>query len=118
MVKAELTAEVRPVLAAVRFLEPVRLMFRVLKVARPVPSVFTLVVPLSVPVPVVRDMVIATPEVATLLLLASCNWTVTDGLMLAPEAVLDGCCTKTTLVAVPAAMVKAELTAEDRKSVV
>src|SRR5205814_653723 len=89
MVKGELTAEVRPVLAAVRFLAPAISMFSVLKVARPVPSVFTFVVPLSVPVPVLRDMTMATPEVATLLLLASCNWAVTAGLMLAPEAALD-----------------------------
>src|SRR5436190_1093920 len=94
MLKAELTAEVRPELDAVRFLEPARLMLRLLNVARPVPSVFTLVVPLSVPVPVLRDMLMPTPEVATLLLLASCNCAVTDGVMPAPEAALEGCCTK------------------------
>ena len=73
IVNALLTAEVSPTLDAVRFFEPERLMLRSLKVARPFGSVNCVVVPLSVPVPVVKTMLIDTPALETLLLNKSCS---------------------------------------------
>src|ERR1017187_4128372 len=52
ILNALLTADVRPVLAAVRFFDPTRLMLRSLNVARPEELVGWVSVPLSVPDPV------------------------------------------------------------------
>src|SRR3989338_5061844 len=101
MVNELLTADVNPVLDAVRFFEPARLMLKLLNVARPLASVVCCVVPLSTPVPD-NDIVTDTPEVDTLLPLPSCNCTVTAGLIVPPAVVFEGCWTKTTFAAVPA----------------
>src|SRR3990167_5181338 len=112
MVNELLTADVNPVLSAVRFFEPVRSMLISLNVARPLASVVCCVVPLSTPVPEDNDIVIETPEVDTLLPLTSCNCTVTTGLIAAPAVASDGCWTKTTFVAFPVDMVNELLTAD------
>jgi hypothetical protein len=91
MLNALLTAEVRPRLDAVKFFEPGRLTLRSLKVARPDALVVWVRVPLSVPVPVVSASVMFTPDMATLLPFASCTWTVTGGVIVAPDLVLLGC---------------------------
>ena len=101
MVNELLTADVNPVLDAVRIFEPARLMLKSLNVARPLAFVVLVVVPPSTPVPEDNDIVIETPEVDTLLPLPSCNCTVTAGLIVHPAVVFDGCWTKTTFVAVP-----------------
>jgi hypothetical protein len=111
IVNALLTADVTPVLAAVRFFDPVRSMLRLLNVARPEEFVAWVSVPLSVPVPVVSDSVMFTPEVVTLSLALSSNCTVTAGLIVAPDAAVVGCCTNTTFDAV---ILKALLTADVR----
>jgi hypothetical protein len=99
MVNALLTADVNPVLDAVRFFEPSRLMLKLLNVARPLAFVVVVVVPLSTPVPEDNAIAIETPAVDTLLLLAFCSCTVTGGLIVSPGAALDGCWAKTTFVA-------------------
>lgn len=99
MVNALLTADVNPVLDAVRFFEPSRLMLKSLNVARPLASVVFVVVPLSTPVPEDNVIVIETPAVDTLLLSAFCSCTVTGGLIVPPGAAADGCWAKTTFVA-------------------
>src|SRR6266700_2036194 len=84
-------------LVAVRFLTPARMMLRSLNVARPVASVARVVVPLRLPLPLLRLILAATPE--TLLPKLSCVRTVTAGLMAAPAMVLLGNCTKLRLAA-------------------
>src|SRR5437867_3962592 len=84
-------------LLPVRFLTPARLMLRPLNVATPLTSVARVVVPLRLPLPLLRLMLAATP--ATLLPKLSCARTVTAGLMAAPAMVLLGNCTKLRLAA-------------------
>ena len=91
IVKALLTADVSPLLEAVMFFVPLELMLRSLNVARPVASVVLVVVPLKVPVPVVRVIVTDTPEVETLLPNASFSCTVTAGVIVCPAVVVEGC---------------------------
>src|SRR6266568_503320 len=82
---------------AVRFLTPARLMLRSLNVASPLASVTRVVVPLRLPLPLLRLMLAATPE--TLLPKLSCARTVTAGLMAAPAMALRGGWTKLRLAA-------------------
>ena len=91
IVNAELTAEASPVLEAVIFFEPERLMLRSLKVAKPPEFVTCVSVPLRVPVPVVNASVIETPELVTSLPDASLSCTVTAGEIVCPAVVLVGC---------------------------
>ena len=96
MVKALLTAELRPVLDAARFFEPLRLTLKSLNVAKPFASVEVVVVPPSVPEdPVSKAIVTVTPALGTLLPKLSFNCTVTAGEIRAPAVALVGCCTKT-----------------------
>src|SRR3989442_624708 len=85
-----------PVLA-VSFLAPARLMVRSLNVATPLASVTRVVVPLRLPLPLLRLMLAATPE--TILPKLSCARTVTAGLMAAPAMALLGGWTKLRLAA-------------------
>ena len=98
MVNELLTADVNPVLDAVRIFEPVRLMLKSLNVARPLAFVVLVVVPPSTPVPEDNDIVIETPEVDTLLPLPSCNCTVTAGLIVPPAVECKVSCTTRRLV--------------------
>src|SRR6266700_1385438 len=82
-------------LVAVRFLTPARLMLRSLSVARPVASVARVVVPLRLPLPLLRLTLITTPE--TLLPKLSCARTVTAGLMATAAMASPGDCTKLRL---------------------
>jgi hypothetical protein len=91
MVKALLTAEERPVLLAVRFFDPGRLMLRLLNVDTPEAFVFCVKVPERDPVPVVNAKVIGTPATAMLFPLLSRSCTVTGGLMMAPVSASLGC---------------------------
>ena len=56
-------------------------MLKLLNVARPLAFVVVVVVPLSTPVPEDNAIAIETPAVGTLLLVAFCSCTVTDGLI-------------------------------------
>src|SRR6266481_2003449 len=109
MVKALLSAALKPELEAVSFFEPVRLMVRLANAAKPPASVVLFVVPLSAPEPVVRAIVTVTPEFVTLFPKTSFNWTVTTGAMTAPAVVVVGCWTKATWLAAAGKMVKALL---------
>src|SRR5216684_148171 len=80
---------------AVRLLAPAWLMLRSLNVATPVASVTRVVVPLRLPLPLLRLVLAATPE--TLLPKLSCARTVTAGLMAAPAMASLGDCTKLKL---------------------
>src|SRR5436190_20014343 len=93
----------RPALAVNR-LVPVTLMLRSLKVDRPLAAVVRMVVPLKLPVPLLRLMVTDSPE--TLFPKSSCARTVTGGLIAVPAAVSVGCWTKLMLVAAAALTVK------------
>ena len=93
IVNALLTADVNEALVAVNCFDPTRLMLRSLNVARPLTSVACVVVPLSVPVPLVKATETSTPELRTSLSYTSLNCTVTDGEMVAPADALVGCCT-------------------------
>ena len=73
IVNVLLTAEVRPVLDAVKFFDPTRLILRSLKVATPDAFVVRVVVPDKTPVPDVSDIKTDTPDVGTLLPRLSCN---------------------------------------------
>src|SRR6266567_3510773 len=84
-------------LVAVRFLTPARMMLRSLNVARPVASVARVVVPLRLPLPLLRLTLITTPE--TLLPKLSCARTVTAGLMATAAMASPGNCTKLRLAA-------------------
>ena len=94
MVNELLIAEVKPPLAAVRFLEPTRSMLRSPKVARPVPSVVWLVVPVRLPLPVLRVIATETPGVGTLFPKASFSCAVTAGAIATPAVALVGCWAK------------------------
>src|SRR5947208_802460 len=78
------------------------------------PDAFTVFVPLNVPPPglVPIATVIETVLVVTRLLLASCTWTVTAGVIVWPAVVLLGCWLKVSFVAVPAVMLKVLLVAD------
>ena len=106
--KGMLKAELKPVLDAVKFFKPLRLMVRSAKVAKPPPSVAMFVVPLSVPKPLVKAIVTVTPRLGTLLPKLSFNWTLTEGAITAPAVASVGCCTKTTWLA-PAGKIVNEL---------
>src|SRR6266568_1417992 len=82
---------------AVRFLAPARLMVRSLNVAIPLASVARVVVPLRLPLPLLRLMLAATPE--TSLPKLSRASTVTAGLMATPAMASPGDCTKLRLAA-------------------
>src|SRR5690242_17659498 len=105
IVNALLCADVRLGPDAVRFFEPTSWMLRLLKVATPLVLVGWLVVPLSVPVPVVSVIVMETPAVAELLPKVSWSCTVMAGVIADPAAVSVGCCTKTIFVGVAALIV-------------
>ena len=94
MVNGLLIAEVKLPLAAVRFLEPTRSTLRSPKVARPVPSVVWLMVPLKAPVPLLRVIVTETPALGALFPKASFSCAVTAGAIAAPAVALVGCCAK------------------------
>src|SRR5438094_8323821 len=83
---------VRAPLEAVSFLEPVKLMLRSLKVARPAESLVRVAVPLSEPTPALKVMATDTPD--TLLPKLSVTWTLTDGGMAAPAVAAVGCWVK------------------------
>ena len=91
---------------------PVLSILRALKVAIPL-TALTVVVPASVPleglVPIAT--IIETLELVTVLPPASWTTTVTAGLIETAAAALLGCCTKASLVAAPAVILKAELVA-------
>src|SRR2546422_912886 len=106
MVNALLTTETAP-LVAVRVFEPTRLMLRLLNVAIPLVFVDWMVVPLSVPVPVVN--VIVTDALGTLLPNASFACTVTAGEMLTPATVVVGCCTNVSVFSAAGVMSNALL---------
>src|SRR2546428_458142 len=89
IVNEPLTTGVRAPLEAVRFLEPLKLMLRSLKVARPAESLVRVVAPLSEPVPVLKFMATDTPD--TLLLKVSVTWTLIDGAMATPAVASVGC---------------------------
>ena len=86
-------AEVKPALALVKVLLPLRLMLKSLKLARPLESVVRVVVPLNVPLPLLRLTATETPLVETLLPNASLTWTVTAGEIVVPAIALAGDCT-------------------------
>ncbi len=90
MVNGVLAAGVRPDDDAVSAFDPVRLMLRSGNLARPVVSVSCASVPLSVPVPVEREILTVSPAVLTLFPEASFNWTVTAGVIVAPATALVG----------------------------
>ena len=91
MVKELLTAGVNTPLVAVRLFEPARLMLKSLNVARPLAFVAFGVVPLSTPVPEDNDIAIETSAAVTLFPSASCNCTVTAGLIADPVVASEGC---------------------------
>ena len=62
IVNAPLITEANPVLDAVRFLEPLKLMPRSLNVARPAESLVLEVVPPSVPVPLLNVIATVSPD--------------------------------------------------------
>jgi hypothetical protein len=100
MLKELPVAGVRLPLDAVNCLAPVTLILRSLNVASPEALVICVVVPSRVPVPLLNVIVIGMFGSVTLLLLLSCNCTVTAGVMVCSTTVSVGCCEKTTLVAV------------------
>src|SRR5258708_24935175 len=97
MLKAPLAPVVNAPPLAVSALLPARLIERSLKLANPLVSVGCVVVPLRLPVPVLKFMLTATP--GTLLLKPSCARTDTAGLMTVPATASLGGCTKARLAA-------------------
>src|SRR5438876_11662406 len=110
MLNELLTTEVKLPLAAVRLLEPIKSMLKLPKVALPVPSVFWLVVPLSVPAPL-RVIVTETPALGTLFPKVSSSCTVTAGAMAAPAVAAVGCWTKANWLAAAGEMLNEPLMA-------
>src|SRR5437016_1333106 len=92
ILNAPLSTGVRAPLEAVRFLEPLKLMLKSLKVARPAESLVRVAVPLSEPEPVLKLLVTDTP--GTLLLKLSVTWTLIDGAMATPAVASVGCWVK------------------------
>src|SRR5207245_1032390 len=89
-------------------------MFRPANVATPLPSVDWEVVPLSVPVPLLKGTSIETPGSGALFPNESFNCTVTGGAMATPAVVLVGCWLKANWLGAAGEMVKALLSAELR----
>ena len=79
-------------LEAVRFLDPLELMLKLLKLAKPAESVVLVLVPLRVPVPLLK--VITTDTPGTLLVKLSATWTVTADEIVTPAVASVGCCVK------------------------
>src|SRR2546425_10289 len=92
MVNGLLATGVAGPLEAVNVFEPARLTLRLLKVATPAESVVLVLVPLRVPVPLLK--VITTDTPGTLLVKLSATWTVTAGEIVTPAVASVGCCTK------------------------
>ena len=107
MVKALLTTLNAPDVA-VRFLPPMRLIFKSAKVAIPVPSVVWVTVPPKTPVPVERVKVTFCPLIG--LPNVSVSKAVTAGAMVAPATALLGCWLKLILAGEFAVIMKALLT--------
>src|SRR6266516_4247626 len=105
IVKALLWAELKPALEAVTCFEPLKSMLKSAKVAKPPASVALVVVPLSVPEPVVKAIVMVIPALATLFPKASFNRAVTAGAMATPAVASVGCWAKATWLAAAGAMV-------------
>ena len=110
MLKLLLITEPPPAADAVSALLPLALMLTSLKITRPFASATRLVVPFSVPLPVLRVRPMDAPD--TMFPDASAARTIIAGLIIAPATMSVGGCTKVREVATPALMLKLLLTAE------
>src|ERR1051326_745655 len=109
ILKLLLTAELAPAAEAVNALLPLTVRLKSLNAANPFVSVVRLVVPLSVPLPLLKLKLTDTPD--TLFPNPSVARTVTAGLMVVPATVSVGCCTNASVLAAAALMLNVLLTA-------